>query len=118
MHNSFADCSLKPLGYDTKKKSGKRGSNSRHQPWQGCALPTELFPLRVTKINFNFRFFKSEFILRINYWDLNSLSMTVISPGYVIGPRKVSTVGVTPSLTLAADPFFPPRANARFISLS
>ena len=25
-------------------KSGKRGSNSRPQPWQGCALPTELFP--------------------------------------------------------------------------
>ena len=24
--------------------SGKRGSNSRPQPWQGCALPTELFP--------------------------------------------------------------------------
>ena len=27
-----------------KKKSGKRDSNSRPQPWQGCALPTELFP--------------------------------------------------------------------------
>ena len=26
------------------KKSGKRDSNSRPQPWQGCALPTELFP--------------------------------------------------------------------------
>ena len=26
-------------------KSGKRDSNSRPQPWQGCALPTELFPL-------------------------------------------------------------------------
>ena len=25
--------------------SGKRGSNSRPQPWQGCALPTELLPL-------------------------------------------------------------------------
>ena len=24
--------------------SGKRGSNPRHQPWQGCALSTELFP--------------------------------------------------------------------------
>ena len=24
--------------------SGKRGSNSRPQPWQGCTLPTELFP--------------------------------------------------------------------------
>ena len=26
------------------RKSGKRDSNSRPQPWQGCALPTELFP--------------------------------------------------------------------------
>ena len=25
-------------------QSGKRDSNSRPQPWQGCALPTELFP--------------------------------------------------------------------------
>ena len=24
--------------------SGRRGSNSRPQPWQGCALPTELLP--------------------------------------------------------------------------
>src|SRR2546427_4022491 len=24
--------------------SGKTGSNRRPQPWQGCALPTELFP--------------------------------------------------------------------------
>src|SRR5690554_5986604 len=29
--------------------SGKRDSNSRPQPWQGCALPTELFPLLVTE---------------------------------------------------------------------
>ena len=27
-----------------KQWSGKRVSNSRPQPWQGCALPTELFP--------------------------------------------------------------------------
>ena len=26
------------------KWSGKRGSNSRPRPWQGRALPTELFP--------------------------------------------------------------------------
>ena len=28
-----------------KNWSGKPGSNWRPQPWQGCALPTELFPL-------------------------------------------------------------------------
>ena len=38
------------------KLSGKRDSNSRPQPWQGCALPTELFPqiisdLRVQSYN-------------------------------------------------------------------
>ena len=27
-----------------KKWSGKRDSNPRHLPWQGRALPTELFP--------------------------------------------------------------------------
>src|SRR6185295_9753161 len=27
--------------------SGKGVSNSRPQPWQGCALPTELFPRKV-----------------------------------------------------------------------
>jgi hypothetical protein len=27
--------------------SGRRVSNSRPQPWQGCALPTELLPHRV-----------------------------------------------------------------------
>ena len=30
-------------------KSGKRDSNSRPQPWQGCALPTELFPQDVKR---------------------------------------------------------------------
>ena len=30
--------------------SGKRDSNSRPQPWQGCALPTELFPQFSLKI--------------------------------------------------------------------
>ena len=64
-------------------KSGKRGSNSRPQPWQGCALPTELFPrllrkleifccARCVKINFptrwqrKFRIYlsNSQFLLR------------------------------------------------------
>ena len=33
-----------------KKRSGKRDSNPRPQPWQGCALPTELFPHLVTNL--------------------------------------------------------------------
>ena len=37
---------IPPLGHiDMKNWSGKRGSNSRPRPWQGRALPTELFPL-------------------------------------------------------------------------
>ena len=34
------------------KKSGKRDSDPRPQPWQGCALPTELFPHFLSKNNF------------------------------------------------------------------
>src|SRR3954465_10217798 len=30
--------------FPSESWSGKRVSNSRPQPWQGCALPTELFP--------------------------------------------------------------------------
>ena len=32
---------IPPLGMEL---SGRRGSNPRPQPWQGCALPTELLP--------------------------------------------------------------------------
>ena len=39
---------LYQLSYFRKKWSGKRDSNSRPRPWQGRALPTELFPLRFT----------------------------------------------------------------------
>ena len=42
-----------------KKKSGKRDSNSRPRPWQGRALPTELFPqsfyYKSKIVAFNFR---------------------------------------------------------------
>ena len=33
------------------QKSGKRDSDPRPQPWQGCALPTELFPQNIKKKN-------------------------------------------------------------------
>ncbi len=39
---------IPPLG---QKWSGKRGSNSRPRPWQGRALPTELFPHKVALNN-------------------------------------------------------------------
>src|SRR5947207_3993232 len=33
-----------PIFRLSDRESGKRDSNPRPQPWQGCALPTELFP--------------------------------------------------------------------------
>ena len=36
-----------PLCHLARKWSGKRGSNPRPQPWQGCALSTELFPHKI-----------------------------------------------------------------------
>src|SRR3978361_1059792 len=56
LHNRFA---IAPSRTERKREaraslvrrvwSGKRDSNSRPQPWQGCALPTELFPRRSRK---------------------------------------------------------------------
>src|ERR1700682_3687714 len=34
----------RPHHYKPLQESGKRDSTPRPQPWQGCALPTELFP--------------------------------------------------------------------------
>src|SRR5260221_346108 len=34
----------KSQSFNSASESGKRDSNPRPQPWQGCALPTELFP--------------------------------------------------------------------------
>src|ERR1041384_6349675 len=36
--------SFSSAGLPLRSWSGKRVSNPRPQPWQGCALPTELFP--------------------------------------------------------------------------
>ena len=46
------------------QKSGKRDSNSRPQPWQGCALPTELFP---------------QYVLRITYFVIASAKIGIFS---------------------------------------
>ena len=40
------------LGFPFQNWSGKRVSNSRPQPWQGCALPTELFPHLLAALTF------------------------------------------------------------------
>ncbi len=41
---------LKKMWFPYNKKSGKRDSDPRPQPWQGCALPTELFPQKIKKM--------------------------------------------------------------------
>ena len=35
---------MRDYAWDILTWSGRRGSNSRHLPWQGNALPTELRP--------------------------------------------------------------------------
>ena len=51
----FPEFKKKPDANDTGNVSGKRGSNSRPQPWQGCALPAELLPRnRIAKVHYFF----------------------------------------------------------------
>ena len=43
--NRYVDYTELPISIsDFIEWSGKRDSNPRLQPWQGCALPAELFP--------------------------------------------------------------------------
>ena len=41
---TYTNAERQPQGTVVRRWSGKRGSDPRPQPWQGCALPTELFP--------------------------------------------------------------------------
>ena len=41
---AFSERTQRPNALCFKMLSGKRDSDPRPQPWQGCALPTELFP--------------------------------------------------------------------------
>ena len=41
---TYTNAERQPQGTVVHRWSGKRGSDPRPQPWQGCALPTELFP--------------------------------------------------------------------------
>ena len=51
-HLKRARLPFRHLGMFVTYQSGKRGSNSRPRPWQGRALPTELFP-QLLSINFS-----------------------------------------------------------------
>ena len=47
VHGRFAIApSVRTHTFNSNVWSGRRVSNSRPQPWQGCALPTELLPQR------------------------------------------------------------------------
>ncbi len=41
-----------PVARGMLRQSGRRDLNPRHQPWQGCALPTELLPQNTMKYNY------------------------------------------------------------------
>ena len=48
--------------------SGRRVSNSRPQPWQGCALPTELLPR--TPRSEDWHFTHSAGLVKANFWKI------------------------------------------------
>ena len=77
------------------KKSGKRDSDPRPQPWQGCALPTELFPQNIP----------------CQGWHLNSWGKVVFYQLYIFNKLKTDgeeeeTRTPTSQLTL------PPQSSA------
>ena len=72
-------------------QSGKRGSNSRPQPWQGCALPAELLPQnRIAKVCINFDIAKEiekkpwckNYFKLFNYLFINSIWCSCSSIAY------------------------------------
>ncbi len=62
-------------------KSGKRDSNPRHQPWQGCALPTELFPRNLQIYNILI-LFSSPLSLILGEWKIFQRSTIKIIPNF------------------------------------
>ena len=62
--------------------SGKRGSNSRPQPWQGCALPTELFPHRLSNYSRVFSVFDGR--AQVNRRNFDSLSSDGCNHGFIV----------------------------------
>ncbi len=58
--------------------SGKRGSNSRPQPWKGCALPTELFP-HPYNVNSGERRIRTSEVIRQQIYSLPQLA-ALVSP--------------------------------------
>ena len=70
-----------PLGYGAIW-SGKRGSNPPPQPWQGCALPNELFPQKkwCLRVDLNHR-----------HRDFQSLALPTELPRHIGDPEGART---------------------------
>jgi hypothetical protein len=66
-----------------KKRSGKRDSNPRPLPWQGCALPTELFPHATTKLSVKNEVNKQ----RASLWRASQFQVDKTSNGMITSPR-------------------------------
>ena len=91
-------CAGQATKKEPRKKAplcGKRDSNSRPQPWQGCALPTELFPQYVSpsaKEAFNLPFRHPKLAFRDCKYKLKNLFCKIfrriLSQNDVPGLRK------------------------------
>src|SRR5690606_3374551 len=75
----------KTLFIDDKKGflwSERRGSNSRPQPWQGCALPTELLSLAVCGCKYSGVFGFHQIIFAKNHKSLSFNNSRMSSLSY------------------------------------
>ncbi len=107
---------IPPPRHHDKYLSGKRDSNSRPRPWQGRALPTELFPHLIRELQkYNFFYYNSQtigfFYKSIskslhyneikNYSKLISISGVTFTPSYRISTpiRYVVVNKIFPSIS-------------------
>ena len=79
-----------PIGYPFHKKSARRDSNPRPQPWQGCAPPTEqlahicchlattivIIYKAISYVNKNLEFFFGIFIYSIKHRNTGDLEVS------------------------------------------
>ncbi len=76
--------------------SGKRDSNSRPRPWQGRALPTELFPQKMGRILYQTKTL-SIFFLDFNHLDPNPHRFThLVVAAMLLSDRSTSTIMSAP----------------------
>ena len=81
-------------------RSGKRDSNPRPQPWQGCALPTELFPQSVMRLGSRHTGSRSRIAKRPHGECRGTLPSKASTrrPAYSLLPRRGGEGNRTPDL--------------------